>query len=247
MAMSGSNFNIRGVNPFSKPGPNPDDEEEDGLPTIFERIIFKNGRYMAIGLDPYFDSLMTGRVKWMTATDGGRNISSVDNSIYAHEARARGLQPAPHPQSNTPRPPSDKSKNEGFAWLGDTCNMLYMGVMDVHKCSVCKLVLINFIEGDTFLNQHAYYAPDCPYLNTNYAADRLKIEIGYERYRRGFIAHPEAVIVPDVWTPSKVILTNNIYITLCGFEICFLCGRKPNRHADSCWSEIFIDIYRRGF
>ena len=243
LAQSGSNFSIRDANPFSKPNPNPD-EEEDGLPTIFERIIFKNGRYEATGLDPYFDSLMDGRVKWMTATDGGQNISSEDDSIYAHEARTRGLPPTHTPVHTGIAHPSDRSKSQCFTWLGDPCNMVFMGIKDMHKCSVCKIVLSNFIEGDTFLNQHAYYTPDCPYLNANYTADRLKLEIGYERYRRGFIAHPEAIIVPDAWNPSKVILTNNIYITLAGFEICFLCGRKPHHHAESCYQNTCTLIQR---
>lgn len=55
----------------------------------------------------------------------------------------------------------------------------------MHKCSSCDLIVSNFVEGDTFLNQHAFFTGgNCPYLQANYTSDRLVIEIRQERARQ---------------------------------------------------------------
>ena len=214
--------------------------KEDGEPTIFPGIIFKDGKYLPIGIDPYFDCLMSGRIKWLYRTQGGKNIPPDDNSIYACEAAMCGLPP----QDNARAPRIDSScafnfKITQFGWLGDRTNFCYMGFADAHHCAACNIVLENFVPGDTFLNQHAYFTGgECPYLKANYSVDRLKIEIGQERFRRGFIAHPNVITVPDAWKLPEVILTNRIYLTLATWEWCYLCGRSPGDHKQECYEKM---------
>ena len=216
--------------------------KEDGEPTIFPGIIFKDGKYLPIGLDPYFDCLMSGRIKWLYQTQGGKNIPPDDNSIYAREAAMCGL--PPQDIACTTKIDSRPSggfnfKISQFDWLGDRTNLCYMGYADAHHCAACKLVLENFVPGDTFLNQHAYFTGgECPYLKANYSVDRLKIEIGQERFRRGFIAHPNVITVPDAWKLPEVIVTNRIYLTLATREWCYLCGCSPGDHKQDCYEKM---------
>lgn len=220
--------------------------EEDGEPTIFPRIIFKDGQYIPIGIDPYFDRLMYGRIKWMNDTDGGKNIPPNDQSIYACEAAMCGLPPQQNDsisKSNTDT--GFNFKLAQFAWLGDRSNMEHTGVEDHHRCAACKLTLSKFLPGDTFLNQHAYFTRgECPYLKANYTPDRIKIEIGQERFRRGFVAHPNAIAAPDAWKVSEVKLTNRIYVTLATQEWCYLCGRSPGDHVQNCYQNMTELIQR---
>ena len=214
--------------------------KEDGIPTIFPRIIFKDGKYLPIGIDPYFDCLMEGRIKWMYDTDGGKHISPDDHSIYAREAAMCGLPLRDNVRGNQSNCESNFNlKSPQFAWLGDCCNMNYMGVEDQHRCAACNLVVSKFVPGDTFLNQHAYFSRgECPYLKANYSPDRLQIEIGQERFKRGFIAHPNVITAPDAWKLPEVQLTTRIYVTLATKEWCYLCGRSPGDHMPDCYENM---------
>ena len=230
-------FSVLNANPFSISSPL---IELEGEPTIFKRIVFKDGKYIPVGLDPYFDTTMYGRITWMNQTNGGRNIPPGDNSMYAHEAFIQGL-PSKVEGSGikSSKDQGFKSKSMQYAWLGDRTNMLPTGVDDQHKCCECMLVLSDFVPGDTLLSQHVYFTNgECPYLKANYTPARLKIEIGLERFRRGFIAHPEAVIVPDAWKVTEVGLTNRIYVKLATYERCYMCGSSPGEHASDCYKKM---------
>lgn len=194
----------------------------EGEPTIYPNIIFKNGKYAATGIDPYFDMNMVGRIQWLDATQGGKNIQPDDNSMFRQEFEDRSGLVA-----------RLKDTQSQFQWLGDPCGMKYMGTDDIHCCTDCELVLWDFTEGDTFLNQHAYFSMGkCPYLNLNYASERLKIEIGQERFRRGFVAHPKAISIPGL--ECQISLTRAIYVTLCERLWCYMCGQSPAEHKPNC-------------
>lgn len=120
-----------------------------------------------------------------------------------------------------------------FQWLGDPCGMKYTGIDNLHRCSDCKVTLWDFSEGDTFLNQHAYFSEGkCPYLKQKYSSDRLTIEIGQEKFRRGFVAHPNAISVPGL--KCQITLTDAIYVTLCEQLWCYMCGQSPLGHKPNC-------------
>ena len=161
-----ANFGTTQDNVFSTAG----SSKEDGIPTIFSRIVFKDGKYVATGIDPYFDCLMEGRIKWMTDTNGGRHISPDDHSIYAHEAALCGLPSRDIVRGNQWNCDSNFDfKFSQFAWLGESCNLNYMGVEDQHCCAACNLVLSKFVPGDTFLSQHAYFSRgECTYLKERF-------------------------------------------------------------------------------
>ena len=74
----------------------------------------------------------------------------------------------------------------------------------------------------------------------NYTPERLKIEIGQERFRRGFIAHPNVITAPDAWKQTEVKLTNRIYVTLAREDWCYLCGRSPSDHAQTCYEKMTL-------
>lgn len=213
--------------------------EKDGKPTIFPGIIFKDGEYVPTGIDPYFDGLMHGRIKWMNDTNGGKNIPPDDHSIYASEAFLCGLPPQHVSDSNSNNDSVFNLKSSQFAWLGEPANMEHTGVGDRHRCGACSLLLSKFLPGDTLLNQHAFYSRgECPYLKANYTPDRLKIAIGQERFRRGFIAHPNIIIAPDAWKLPEMKLTNRIYVTLATQEWCYLCGRSAGNHVQNCYQKM---------
>lgn len=212
-------------------------KQVDGEPTIYPNIVFRHGEYVPTGPDPYFDSSMMGRLEWMSATDGGKNIQPGDNCLFAREVIKLGL-PTKHDATVTSV--SDKlvgSRPElaRFAWLGDPCNMKHIGPLDTHRCSSCNLSVSGFVPGETFLNQHAYFTKGkCPYLTANYTTDRLKIEIGQARFRRDFVAHPDVITAPDAWNHSTVQLTNGIYVTLAAQQWCYMCGSLPAEHGPNC-------------
>lgn len=220
---------------------NTNKEIDGGTPTIFHNIIFKDGKYEATGFDPYFDGTMRERIQWMTATHGGKNIRPDDNSIFAEEAIMMGMPPkrnttAPSESSNESASTPDQSR---FAWLGDPSNMTYLGTEDVHQCFTCGLILSTFVQGDTFLGQHAFFTRgECPFLKSTYTSERLKIEIGQERFRRGFVAHPEVITAPDAWKASTVVLTNRIYLTLACSQRCYMCGCVPGEHGRNCYQKM---------
>ena len=113
------------------------------------------------------------------------------------------------------------------------------GVVNEYRCSSCKFVCSKLLPSDTVLNQHSYFSRgECPYLRANHTPERLKIEIGIERSRRGFIAHPDAITVPDLWKQSDVKLTQKIYVTLASELRCYLCGRPPGDHARGCYKRM---------
>lgn len=202
---------------------------ELGKPTIYPNIIWKDGRYIPTGIDPYFDFNMSARIEWMNQTDGGQNIQPGDNSLFAHEVWTLGLPPK-HEASVSPT-----GGNKQFAWLGDPTNMEYTGKGDFHHCLSCRVEIGKYVPGDTFLNQHAYFTGgECPYLKNNYTHDRLKVEIGQERFRRGFVAYPDAILPPDTWKRSTMELTNGIYVTLAPRQWCHMRGRPAGEHKPSC-------------
>jgi hypothetical protein len=223
----------------------PKKQELVGEPTIHSDIVFKNGIYVATGIDPYFDANMTGRIEWMTRTNGGKNVPPGDNSFFAREAIMLGL---PSKQEATVTSAANaksdsvvgcRSNLSRFCWLGDPTNMEYTGNGDSHQCSSCNVGISNFVPGDTFLNQHAFFTKgECPYLKANYSPDRLKIEIGQERFRRGFIAHPHVITAPDAWNRPKVEVKFLIYVTLAERHWCYMCGNLSGAHAPDCYRKM---------
>lgn len=204
-----------------------------GEPTIHHNILFKDGKYVATGIDPYWDANMMGRIEWMTATNGGKNVQPGDRSFFAREAIILGL---PLKQEATV---TSASKLSRFAWLGDPTNMVYTGKGDGHQCNSCNVGISDFVPGDTFLNQHAFFTKgECPYLKANYTPDRLKIEIGQERFRRGFIAHPTVITAPDAWNCPTVEVKNLMYITLAERHWCYMCGHLSGAHAPDCYKKM---------
>lgn len=218
-----------------------------GEPTIFSNIVLKDGKYVPTGIDPFFDMDMQKRLDWMTATNGGKNVQPGDTSMFAFAAQQRGLPPEEQvtvtstssvsAQSETDA--SSRSDSSRFAWLGDQSNMEYIGKGDAHRCFICKVGVENFVSGDTFLNQHAYYSGgECQYLQANYTAERLKMEIGKERFRRGFVAHPEVIKPLDPWKDSEVEVTNLIYVTLATHQCCYMCGHLAGQHGPHCYQKM---------
>ncbi|XP_068452306.1 natterin-3-like [Clinocottus analis] len=95
--------------------------------------------------------------------------------------------------------------------------------------------------GDTFLDRHAYYARGGrAYPKATYTGERLKIEIGRERFRGGFVAHPNAVAAPgagprrNLATPTPTP-TDGMYVTLDARPWCYVCGRAPQNHSSRCY------------
>lgn len=212
-------------------------KDESGTPTMFSDIVYKNGQYVPVGLDPFFDVSLPRRLRWMNDTDGGRNVPPGDESGFAHEAEMLGL---PR-RKEAARTPSSNGfvpclRSTGFEWLGDPSNMTHTGVGDAHRCSSCGLIVSEYVQGDTFLNQHAFFSGgECPYLKANYTAERLAVEIGQARFAKGLVAHPEAIWVPDAWNrPGPPELSCGIYVTLTGQSWCYMCGRSPAAHSTDC-------------
>lgn len=183
----------------------------------------------------------------MTVTNGGKNIQPGDTSSFAHQVMILGL--PPKKETSQTSLPSDgpgspfASNTSKFGWLGDPSNMQYTGKGDAHKCWSCGLTISNFVPGDTLLNQHAFFTEGaCSYLKGNYTPDRLKIEIGQERFRRGFVAHPNAINAPDAWNCSAVEVKNRIYVTLAEQQWCYMCGRPPGSHGSQCYQKMRLLI-----
>ncbi|MEQ2198348.1 hypothetical protein XENOCAPTIV_011572 [Xenoophorus captivus] len=79
----------------------------------------------------------------------------------------------------------------------------------------------------TSLGEHPYLtAGKCSGLRGCYTPEHIKTVIGLERYRRGLIAHPEAIIVPDAWKGPDITLTYGTYVK----PLCYLCGSDPGKH-----------------
>lgn len=216
-----------------------------GEPTIHSDIVFRNGEYRATGIDPYWGASMPGRIRWMTATNGGKNVQPGDKSFFACEAMMMGLPPRQEAMvTSASNAESDsvvgcRSNLSRFAWLGDPTNMEYTGKGDSHQCSSCNVGISDFVPGDTFLNQHAFFTKgECPYLKANYNPDRLKIEIGQERFRRGFIAHPHVITAPDPYTRPTVEVKFLIYVTLAERHWCYMCGNLSGAHAPDCYRKM---------
>ncbi|KAJ7983557.1 hypothetical protein DPEC_G00376700 [Dallia pectoralis] len=113
--------------------------------------------------------------------------------------------------------------------------MEYTGKGDVHQCYSCNLIVGNYVPGDTFLNQHAYFTGgECPYLKANYTLDRLKIEIGQARFLMGSVAHPRPMAIRNPWTPGMAEQTTPINVTLADDDWCYMCGRLPHDHGLGC-------------
>ncbi|MEQ2166496.1 hypothetical protein GOODEAATRI_028860 [Goodea atripinnis] len=87
----------------------------------------------------------------------------------------------------------------------------------------------------TSLGEHPYLTDGkCSGLRGCYTPEHIKTVIGLERYRRGLIAHPEAIIVPDAWKGPDITLTYGTYVKPCGVPLCYLCGSDPGKHQPDC-------------
>ncbi|KAK2829950.1 hypothetical protein Q5P01_017881 [Channa striata] len=203
-----------------------------GNPENRTDIVYKNGQYVPSGslrgpgpgLDPFFDVSLPRRLRWMNDTDRGRNVPPGDESGFAHEREMLGLprrKEAAWTPSSTGFVPCLRST--GFEWLSDPSNMTHMGIGDAHRCSSCGLIASEYVQGDTFLNQHAFFSGgECPYLKANYTPERLAVEIGQARFAKGLVAHPEAIWVPDAWNrPGQTKLSHGIYVRLTDQSWCY--------------------------
>ncbi|KAJ7983651.1 hypothetical protein DPEC_G00374530 [Dallia pectoralis] len=123
--------------------------------------------------------------------------------------------------------------------LGDPSNMTYAEQTDSYWCSRCNLNIFVFDPDDAFLTQHAYLTRgECPHLKAHYTPERIEMEIGQSRFLKGFIAHPNAIAVPDAWNPRMVELTSRIYVTLAARTWCYMCGRLPGAHRPDCYQKM---------
>lgn len=84
--------------------------------------------------------------------------------------------------------------------LGDRANMQHIsGTLDEHVCFQCKLQLKSFLRNDTLLGEHIYHVYNngfsCSYLEERFCKDREKLDLilGQERFRKGYVAFPNAV------------------------------------------------------
>lgn len=74
-----------------------------------------------------------------------------------------------------------------------------LGTADSHQCSACGVNVKDFVENDTLLGKHIYHMYNkggfCPYIEERFQGkrDNLRLILGYERYRRGLVAFPEAL------------------------------------------------------
>lgn len=98
------------------------------------------------------------------------------------------------------KPAINASKWTYDEFQADPANMEYMpGTADGHRCPSCKISVNNFVENDTLLGEHIYHVYNsggaCSYIEERFKGkqDNLRLILGYERYRRGMFAFPEAV------------------------------------------------------
>ncbi|KAK2812100.1 hypothetical protein Q5P01_000099 [Channa striata] len=189
-------------------------KDESGTPTMFSDIVYKNGQYVPVGLDPFLASLPGAPVDerhWRRQERAARDESGSRRGEMLGLPRRKEAARTPSSNGFVPC-----LRSTGFEWLGDPSNMTHTGVGDAHRCSSCGLIVSEYVQGDTFLNQHAFFSGgECPYLKANYTAERLAVEIGQARFAKGLVAHPEAIWVPDAWNrPGPPELSRGIYVTL---------------------------------
>lgn len=98
-----------------------------------------------------------------------------------------------------------KPTRDSAVWIhsefkADPANMHYIpGTTDSHHCPACGITIKDFVENDTLLGEHIYHVYNkgevCPYIEERFQGkrDNLQLILGYERYRRGMFAFPDAV------------------------------------------------------
>lgn len=97
------------------------------------------------------------------------------------------------------RPTADSMVWTHSEFKADPANMQYVsGTADWHRCSACNISVKDFVENDTLLGDHIYHVYNnggvCPYIEERFQGkrDNLRLILGYERYRRGMFAFPDA-------------------------------------------------------
>lgn len=108
------------------------------------------------------------------------------------------------PVFREPQDGESKPTAESQVWMrtefnADPANMRYVpGTTDTHQCSACGISVKDFVENDTLLGDHIYHVYSegacCPYIEERFLRkrDNLRLILGYERYRRGMFAFPDA-------------------------------------------------------
>nr|BBA49231.1 hypothetical protein [Oryzias latipes] len=195
-------------------------------PTVYSNIVRRDGVYVPIGLDLYFDVSMSRRLEWLNSTNGGRDVHPDDNSYFAQEMVRLGM-----PRENDETGISQAA--QGRAPAEPTGHS---------RCFSCGMDVVVAAPGETYLNQHAFVSGGaCPVLTSNYTPERIAIELGQARFTRGLIAHPQAVWVPAGTDISlKVHLTHGLYVTLSEKLWCYMCGRCPGEHGPRCYHKIRV-------
>lgn len=119
----------------------------------------------------------------------------------------------------------------------DPANMHHiLGTIDEHQCAACGLGVRGFVDNDTLLGEHIYHVynnnkASCSYIERRFRGKRenVRLIVGYERYRKGYVAFPEA-------------LTNSYfgYVEINGRFRCVVCGHtcgaftSLSRHRTMC-------------
>lgn len=98
-----------------------------------------------------------------------------------------------------------KPTRESASWTdcvfqADPANMRHVsGTVEDRQCDACGIRVKDFVENDTLLGEHIYHVYNesgfCPYIEDRFRGKwaNLRLILGYERYRRGQIAFPEAL------------------------------------------------------
>lgn len=162
-----------------------------------------------------------------------------------HEGITRDLKPGDRQTGELQAIPSQGPVKKDFSVLGDTANMIYIkDTVDKHWCCQCGLTVSKFVQGDSLLGEHIYHVYNhglrCHYLEARFAYDGevLKRTLGKERYRKGQMAFPDAIVD-----------STHGYCTVARSNHCMVCGTvtshgfylPTDKHGLQC-SEMFTKL-----
>lgn len=109
------------------------------------------------------------------------------------------------PLVRVPRMGEHKPSKESSIWTQNNFRLDYangnfvQGTVDTFNFPCCGQSVQDLVENDTPLGEHIYHVYNtgrmCPYIETRFNGkkDNLRLILGYERYRRGTVAFPDAI------------------------------------------------------
>lgn len=144
------------------------------------KYTFGNGHYLGCGS---LAETMTQKAKTLAL-----DASGTDGPVFRQA------------QNGEFKPTRESASWTDCVFQADPANMQHVwGTVEEHNCDACGIRVKDFVENDTLLGEHIYHVYNqgclCPYIEDRFQGKRanLRLILGYERYRRGQIAFPEAL------------------------------------------------------